>query len=67
MPAAPCPGCHTRTRAAGQYLCRTCWFALPSAARHRLNRRDSRAFARLREMHNQLTAGVPLAEVRITA
>ena len=39
MPAAPCPGCHTRTR----------------------------AFARLREMHNQLTAGVPLAEVRITA
>ena len=67
MTAALCPGCHTRTRAAGQYLCRICWLVLPAAARRLLNRRDSKAFARLRELHAQLDRRVPLAEIRITA
>lgn len=67
MPQTPCPARCTRTRAPGQYLCRTCWLALPAAARSLLNRRDSRAFARLRELHRQLDASVPLAEIRITA
>jgi hypothetical protein len=51
----------------GKYLCLGCWSTLPMAARRLLNRRDSRAYARLRELHRQLDRGVPLAEIRITA
>jgi len=38
----------------------------PAAARRALNRRDSHAHARLRELHNQLDAGIPLAEIRVS-
>jgi hypothetical protein len=51
----------------GKYLCLGCWNTLPMAARRMLNRRDSRAFTRLRMLHRQLGRGVPLAEIRITA
>jgi hypothetical protein len=64
---SPCPCCRQRSKGRGNYLCRTCWFGLPTAARNALNRRDSRAYPRLRELHKQLEAGVPLAEIRITA
>lgn len=67
MTAARCPGCPTGRKHPGRYLCRACWFVLPDAARRLLNRRDSRAFARLRQLHDQLDRGVPLAEIRITA
>jgi len=63
----PCRGCTNGVRAPGQYLCRTCWFALPDGARRLLNRRDTRAYARLRQLHAQLDQDVPLAEIRITA
>ena len=63
----PCRGCPNGVRAPGKYLCRACWFALPDAARRLLNRRDDRAYARLRQLHTQLDQGVPLAEIRITA
>lgn len=67
MTAARCPGCPNGRKPPGRYLCRACWFALPEAARRLLNRRDSRAFARLRQLHDQLDRRVPLAEIRITA
>jgi hypothetical protein len=48
------------------YLCRNCWSSLPAPARRALSRRDSAAFARLRELHQQLDAGVPLADIQVT-
>lgn len=53
-----CPGC-PGTRRSGHYLCPTCWTALPRPARHALSRRDKHARARLRQLLDQLTAGVP--------
>ncbi|MFF7142302.1 hypothetical protein ACFZB5_13770 [Streptomyces nodosus] len=53
-------------RGPGKYLCLGCWSTLPLAARRLLNRRDSRALARLRQLHTQLDAGTPLADIRIT-
>ncbi|WP_406444480.1 hypothetical protein OHB14_36545 [Streptomyces sp. NBC_01613] len=67
MTASRCPGCPDGVKHPGKYLCRACWFVLPEAARRLLNRRDSRAYARLRQLRTQLDAGVPLAEIRITA
>lgn len=67
MTAARCPGCPSGVRGAGKYLCLGCWNSLTMTARRALNRRDSRAFARLRELHRQLDASVPLSEIRITA
>lgn len=62
-----CPACHTGARRSGQYLCRNCWFTLTDATRRLLDRRDSRAFTRLRSLYRQLDRGVPLAEIRVTA
>jgi tRNA(Ile2) C34 agmatinyltransferase TiaS len=67
MPATRCPGCPTGMKAQGKYLCLGCWNTLTMTARRALNRRDSQAFARLRELHRQLDTSVPLAEIRITA
>lgn len=64
---SPCPCCHQHTKEPGKYLCRTCWFGLSTTARNALNRSDSRAFSRLRELHAQIEAGVPLPEIQITA
>jgi hypothetical protein len=58
--------CCPRPRSAGQYLCRACWSRIPGATRSRLTQRDSAAFARLRELHSQLTADVPLAEIEVS-
>lgn len=66
MTAARCPGCQSGTRRTGMYLCLGCWNKLTAAARRALNRRDSKAFARLRELHQQLDASVPHSEIRIT-
>jgi hypothetical protein len=48
------------------YLCGNCWSLLSNPARRALNRRDTQAFARLRELHQQLDAGVPLAQIQVT-
>lgn len=59
-----CPGC-SGYRAVKQYLCPTCWWALPSATRSRLTRRDDHARARLRQLHDALAAGTPLGVIRV--
>ena len=61
----PCHSCRN-PRPPRMYLCRNCWHLLPAPARRALNRRDSKAFARLRELHKQLDAGVTLTEIRVT-
>lgn len=48
------------------YLCGNCWGRLSAATRRALNRKDSRAVARLRELHQQLDAGIPLEEIQVT-
>lgn len=66
MTTTPCPSCKTGRKGPGKYLCLNCWTTLTNTARRALNRRDSKAFARLRELHRQLDAGVPLAEIKVT-
>lgn len=61
----PCRACQT-PKPLRLYLCPACWGRLPAAARRALNRRDSKATARLRELHRQVDAGVPLGEVQVT-
>lgn len=67
MPATPCPSCRTGRKGPGKYLCRTCWAALPAVTRTALNRRGSRtaAVTRLRQLHNQLAADVPLDQIQV--
>jgi len=59
----PCHNCRT-PRPPRMYLCRNCWALLSNPARRALNRADNHA--RLRELHHQLDAGVPLAEIQVT-
>ena len=66
MTNTPCPSCRTGSKGPGKYLCGTCWYALAPTARRALSRSDSRAFARLRELHRQLDAGTPLLDIRVT-
>lgn len=66
MTGPTCPTGCGRSRAPGQYLCRTCWNALPAAARRELYRRDNQAISRLQELYDQLAAGTPLADIHIT-
>ncbi|WP_405924893.1 hypothetical protein [Streptomyces sp. NBC_00035] len=61
-----CPGCPSGVKGPGKYLCFGCWNTLPTAARRLLNRRDSRAMARLRELYDQITTGVPLHEIEVS-
>ncbi|MGW6210975.1 hypothetical protein [Streptomyces sp. NPDC055109] len=61
----PCRACQT-PKPLRMYLCPTCWKQLPAHTRRALNRRDSQAFARLRELHRQVDASVPLAEIQVT-
>lgn len=61
----PCRSCRAPTPA-HLYLCRDCWAQLPARARRALTRRDSRAFARLRELHAQLDSGRALTDIEVT-
>lgn len=61
----PCHNCRT-PRPPRMYLCGNCWSSLSATARRALNRRDKSAFLRLRELHKQLDAGVPLADIQVT-
>ncbi|MFD5697487.1 hypothetical protein [Streptomyces lasiicapitis] len=60
----PNPLCHS-PRLPGQYLCLNCWRQLPAPARDALSRRGRRAMARVRELHAQLEARVPLSEIKV--
>jgi hypothetical protein len=62
----PCRSCQAQ-KPLRLYLCPACWGQLPALARRALNQRDSKAIARLRELHHQIDAGVPLGEVRVTS
>lgn len=63
--ATPCRACRA-PKPLGFYLCATCWVQLPPSARRALNRRDSRAFHRVRELHHHIDSGRPLADLEIT-
>jgi hypothetical protein len=65
MARLKCPAC-PRNRGAGKYLCQVCWAALTAATRRRLSLSDSRAFARLRELHGQIAAHRPLADIEVS-
>lgn len=65
-PPSPCPGCTTSHRAPGKYLCHDCWFALTPGARRQLLRRGDGAIARYRQLLDQIHAGTPLPDIRIT-
>ncbi|MGW7359433.1 hypothetical protein ACWGI0_23065 [Streptomyces sp. NPDC054802] len=60
-----CPSCRS-PKGAGKYLCWDCWSTLTSPARRALSRRDRQAVPRLRELLDQIAAGVPLAEIRVS-
>ena len=61
----PCRSCQT-PKPLRLYLCPSCWEQLSAPARRALNLRGSQAFPRLRELHRQVDAGVPLGEIRVT-
>lgn len=61
----PCPAHCGRDRRRDQYLCGCCWDSLPAPTRRALSRRDRSAVARLRQLHTQLDAGVPLSEIKV--
>lgn len=62
---APCPVCRRPRGGPGRYLCPVCWRLLPAPARKALARRDGHAHARLRQLHDQLDARIPLAEITV--
>ncbi|MET9321927.1 hypothetical protein ABZX75_17295 [Streptomyces sp. NPDC003038] len=64
--ATPCRACRI-PKPPHLYLCGACWGALPAAARRALNKRDGRAFARLRELHAHIDSEQPLEELEITS
>jgi hypothetical protein len=65
MRTAKCRACQG-IRHTSHYLCRTCWGALPRLTRAVLGQQNHpQAFARLRELHRQLDARVPLPDIRI--
>jgi hypothetical protein len=61
----PCRKCKT-PKPPRMYLCGNCWGQLTLAARRALNRSDSAALLRLRELHQQVDGGRPLAEIAVT-
>ncbi|MEC3993979.1 hypothetical protein VSR01_10660 [Actinacidiphila sp. DG2A-62] len=65
MPATPCPGPCTSTRAAGHLLCQTCWHELPESTRRKLGKRGAVGMKRVRSLHDQLRAGKALRDIRI--
>jgi hypothetical protein len=65
MTTTPCPSCRA-PKGPGKYLCWNCWSALPQPTRRALSRRDTRAIPRLRQLHDQLAAGVPPHQVVVS-
>lgn len=61
----PCRSCKT-PKSSRLYLCPTCWSSLSTPARRALNRKDSHALARLRELHQQIDGGRPLPDITVT-
>lgn len=66
MRTTPCRSCGSRCQP-GHYLCGNCWSQLRLAVRRALCKRDAKALARLRQLHDQIDAGIPLSEIGVTA
>jgi len=60
-----CPSC-PNTRRPGHYTCPNCWGRLTVTTRRRLSTRDSRAFARLRQLHGAIAAHTPLPQIEVS-
>lgn len=60
-----CPGCQATARRPMQYLCRTCWWALPPVTRRALRQTDDRAARRYRQLLTALRAGTSPAAVEV--
>jgi hypothetical protein len=61
-----CPACLTRDKGQGKYLCYDCWHLLPLRARRALKRQDTRTYARLEELYDQIHRSVPLPQIEVT-
>jgi hypothetical protein len=66
MAETRCMGCGSETKGPDKYLGRNCWGSLSVAARRALNRRDSKATARVQDLYRQIRAGVPLGEIQVS-
>lgn len=66
MTATRCPGCPSGMKGPGKYLCLGCWNSLSMPTRRALNRRDRQARERLRELYDQINAGVSLHRIEVT-
>ena len=59
-----CRGCN-RERRPGEYLCTVCWFSLPNETRHLLRQKSDDALNRVKQLYDQIHAGVPLNAITI--
>lgn len=66
MDETRCPGCPSGMKGTGKYLCLGCWSTLTMTARRALNRRDSKATARVQDLYRQIRAGVPLGGIQVS-
>lgn len=66
MVTSKCPACIEHEKASDKYLCYECWGQLKLRARRALQRRDSAALSRYRELRRQLLQGIPLSEIEVT-
>lgn len=60
----PCHACE-RPKEINKYLCGACWELLSPSTKRALYLNDSHALARLRSLRSQISAGVPLADIRV--
>lgn len=58
-----CQGCGQNRRQSDQYLCRQCWFTLPSKTRGLLGIRGEEARRHLRGLFRAIHLGVKLPEI----
>ena len=60
-----CPASKVGRRRGGDYLCRGCWYTLPTPTRTALRAKDGKAPARLQELYRLIAADTPLRSIRI--
>lgn len=64
MVKCPVHNC-SNTKSPRHYLCRTCWFKLPTTTRNELWKRDEKAGERVRLLATAIAREMPLAHVLI--
>lgn len=60
-----CPACKKHPRRKNTYVCRGCWYTLPSGTRSALSKTDADAPRRLAELTQALNTGTPLRNITI--